>query len=258
VRWTGSYVWPRRILTGKPREGACHPSGNMDGRHPGAEKRRCALLTSREILESIISGLPGEGPFALTDALSFARKSSFSGIGHAREKQGDFYLLFFDGDPAGAVLHDSKGTLFGNKAVYLIKGTEQFTLFTVKPEIVERLVLGCRIFDQEIFKRMTPVDIPEVKREREGGQGYFLSSSSIRGSLFQGNRSRSGRKARFSGMILPVQMGKYPSGSSTGNTNALFNPVILRQEYTSSSSMPASTINQSPLTSVRRPDVLFL
>jgi len=145
----------------------------MDGRHPGAEKRRCALLTSREILESIISGLPGEGPFALTDALSFARKSSFSGIGHAREKQGDFYLLFFDGDPAGAVLHDSKGTLFGNEAVYLMKGTEQFTLFTVKPEIVERLVLGCRIFDQEIFKRMTPVDIPEVKREREGGAGIF-------------------------------------------------------------------------------------
>lgn len=136
-------------------------------------KRRWYLLTSREILESIISGSAGEGPMSLTHALSFARTHSFSGIGHAKEKQGDFYLLFLEGDPNGAVLHDSKGALFGNKAVYLMKGTEQFTLFPVRPEIVERLILGCRIFDQEILRRILPVDIPEVKREREGGAGIF-------------------------------------------------------------------------------------
>jgi len=137
------------------------------------KKRGCYLLTSRDILEAILSGSTGEGPLSLTDALSLARKRSFAGIARAGEKQGDFYLLFLDGDPRGAVLHDSKGTLFGNKAIYLLKGTEKFILFSTKPEIVERLILGCRIFDQEILRRILPVDLPEVRREGEGGAGIF-------------------------------------------------------------------------------------
>ncbi|MEM2124527.1 MAG: hypothetical protein QXL43_04290 [Methanolinea sp.] len=57
--------------------------------------------------------------------------------------------------------------------MYLLKGNENFTLFPAKPNIVERIVLGCRIFDQEILRRILPVDLPEVRREGEGGAGIF-------------------------------------------------------------------------------------
>ncbi|MCQ8893664.1 MAG: hypothetical protein NQU46_03395 [Methanolinea sp.] len=134
---------------------------------------RRVVLTSKEIIESVVGSSPGEGPFGIREAIETARRGSFSGVGRAHNKGRDIFLLFLEGDPKGALLEDAKGTLFGNKAVYLLDGTEKFTLFSIKPEIVERLILSCRIFDQNIINRVLPVDLPEVVSRTEGGAGIF-------------------------------------------------------------------------------------
>lgn len=145
-------------------------------------------MTSIEILESLIGASGGEGPASVQSLLQIARKNNLCGIARAADKDQKWYILFLDGEPEGAVLNDSKGMLFGNKAVYLLKGTEQFSFFPAERAVVERLVLGCRIFDQNILNRILPRDIPQMTPIREGGAGVFAMKVEKNGQPVNGLR----------------------------------------------------------------------
>lgn len=130
-------------------------------------------MTSMEILESLMAGSAGEGPFDLPSLLDTARARALFGIAKAVKKDQKWFVLFSNGEPDGAILHDEKGTLFGDKAVYLLKGDEQFSFYTVRKEVVDRVVLGCRVFDKNLFSRGLARDIPQMKTPKETGAGVF-------------------------------------------------------------------------------------
>ncbi len=131
-------------------------------------------MTSRDVLESLVADSPGEGPVGLQALLDLARNKGLSGIAKAESGEQHFYILFYEGEPDGAVLHDPKGTLFGNKAVFLLKGSEKFIFHPANPQIVERMILGCRVFDKNIFNRGRTRDIPQMKRVDETGAGVLV------------------------------------------------------------------------------------
>jgi len=130
-------------------------------------------MTSIEIMESLIAAAAGEGPSFVQALLQKARAKRVCGIARSVQKDPRWYLLFLAGEPEGAVLNERKGMLFGNTAVYLLKGTEQFNFYPLDVPVVERLILGCRIHDRNILNRMLPSDIPQVAPVKEGGAGVF-------------------------------------------------------------------------------------
>lgn len=130
-------------------------------------------MAGEEILESLLSGVSGQGPFSLKEMLAHAGTQASSGVGVTGEKKERWYILFLKGEPEGAILADSRGNLYGNKAVYLLKGTERFRFYPADSGVIERLVLSSRIFDKKILDRKLPGDIPEMVIKTESGVGLF-------------------------------------------------------------------------------------
>ena len=130
-------------------------------------------MTDEEVLEAVIQASQGRGPYPMGDLLAEARGLTASGVAVAQEKGQKWYLLFLAGEPEGAILADRKGNLYGNKAVYLLKGSEQFLFYEANPEVVDRIVLICRVFDKRALARRLAGEIPEMTRKVEGGVGTF-------------------------------------------------------------------------------------
>lgn len=145
-------------------------------------------MTGEEILETLLSGVLSQGPFSLKEMLVHTRQQASSGIGVTGEKKERWYILFLKGEPEGAILADSRGNLYGNKAVYLLKGTERFHFYPSDPGVVERLVLSCRIFDKKILDRKLPGDIPEMVIKTESGVGLFSMQVTKKGIPQPGQR----------------------------------------------------------------------
>lgn len=110
----------------------------------------------------------GRGAFHLSDLIRTAEKRQESGIGVTETGGVTISVLFFHGEPDGAVAIDDKGTLFGDKAVILLKGNEVFEFFPVAPEEIEQAILGCRIFQKGHIKKTMMPNIPQIARRAEG------------------------------------------------------------------------------------------
>lgn len=145
-------------------------------------------MTSKEILESLLESSETQGPFSLQNLLEMTRKEALFGIAKSTDRRQAWYILFSEGEPNGAILHDDKGCLFGNKAVYLLKGNEQFTFYPVNPAVIERIILGCRVFDRNLFDRGKARDIPEMKKVGETGAGIFAMKLVKEGKPLPGRR----------------------------------------------------------------------
>ncbi len=145
-------------------------------------------MTSREVLESVLEGSSGEGPYSLQALLEKAKNNALCGIGKSAEKRQEWYILFYEGEPDGAILYDDKGCLFGNKAIYLLKGNEQFMFYPEDPSVIERITLGCRVFDRNLFTRGKARDMPEMKKVGETGAGIFSMKLVMGGNPVQGRR----------------------------------------------------------------------
>lgn len=145
-------------------------------------------MTSREILESVLERSSGEGPYSLQVLLEKAKSRALVGIAKSAEKRQEWYILFSEGEPDGAILYDDKGSLFGDKAVYLLKGNEQFMFYKEDPSVIERITLGCRVFDRNLFTRGKARDMPEMKKVGETGAGIFSMKLVMGGNPVQGRR----------------------------------------------------------------------
>ena len=51
---------------------------------------------------------------------------------------------------------DDKGSLYSDKAVMMISGNEKFEFYDVKPDIVDAVVMGSRIFEKMHLKKSLP------------------------------------------------------------------------------------------------------
>jgi hypothetical protein len=126
------------------------------------------FVDSAGIIDDLIREVPPEGILAYPDLLRKAREKNFHGVGMSSGRGRKAYLLFLGGEPEGALIADSKGELYGNKAVYMIRGEEQFSLYPLAPAVVERLVFGCRIYDKSHFTPSFSLGIPEIGKKAEG------------------------------------------------------------------------------------------
>ena len=110
----------------------------------------------QELLDNILKGAKYLGTFSLTDLLTFAASRRLNALAVAKEGNKQFYLAFLNGEPEGAIYLDAEGALYGDKAVVYIREGRQYVLCDVQPDIIDALVMGCRIFEKgHIRKNIT-------------------------------------------------------------------------------------------------------
>lgn len=122
----------------------------------------------QELIGTLLAGSPRLGTFTLSELIRFTQLKSTNGIAVSTIGNHEFDLAILDGDPEGAILVDEKGTLYGDKAVMLLTGTEKFELFDVKKDLVEAVVMGCRILEKGHIRKSSMDMIPEIGRKSDG------------------------------------------------------------------------------------------
>lgn len=127
-----------------------------------------------EFLNEQVNATTSEYTSKLNDLKKFAGEGKKSGIGVADIGIGKLYLLFNKGEPEGAVEIEKKGILLGDKAIYLLKGSEVFSFHPVEHDIVEVYILLCRIFDRSHLTSNMSMAIPTIERRNEGTGAYTV------------------------------------------------------------------------------------
>ena len=122
----------------------------------------------KDLIENILKGSQYLGTFTLPELFSFAKSGSVSGIAVAKEGGKELYLAMISGEPECAIYIDEKGELYSDKAVMMVTGHEKFVLCEVKPDIVEAVVMGCRIFEKSHLRKSINYVLPEIGRKSEG------------------------------------------------------------------------------------------
>ncbi len=110
----------------------------------------------QDMIKNIHKGSKHLGNFTLNELFQYASSRSFNGIAVAREDAREYYLAFIAGEAEGAIYIDEKETEYGDKAAKLISGNEKFDFYEITPDIVETIVMRCRIFEKTHLKRSIP------------------------------------------------------------------------------------------------------
>lgn len=126
------------------------------------------MTGTAESIEELIRDVPLAGVSSYPELLQVARKHRFEGAGVSGGPGKKVYLLFIGGEPEGAVFIDGKGELYGDKAVYLIRGDETFSRYPLGHGLVERMVFGCRIHTKSHFSGQPSLEIPEFGKKADG------------------------------------------------------------------------------------------
>jgi hypothetical protein len=121
-----------------------------------------------DLLENIVKGSKYIGIFTLHDLFDVTSSQRSNGIAVAKENEREYYLAFINGDAEGAIYIDDKGSLYSDKAVLMISGHETFEFYDVKPDIIDAVVMGSRIFEKMHLKKSLPSLIPEIGKKSEG------------------------------------------------------------------------------------------
>ncbi|MCX6681917.1 MAG: hypothetical protein NTY71_02875 [Methanoregula sp.] len=115
-----------------------------------------------ELLDNVLKGSRYLGTFDLSDLLQFASSREINGVAVAKGDGREFYIAFVAGEAEGAIYVDGKGVLFGDTAVLMIQVKESFVLTETTLDVVEALVMGCRIFDKNRLKKTISCVVPEI------------------------------------------------------------------------------------------------
>jgi len=121
-----------------------------------------------DLLENIFKSSKFSGIFALHELFQYASLRRTNGIAVAKESGHENYLAFIEGEAEGAIYIDETGSLYSDKAVMMIKGHEKFELYDVKPDVVDAVVMGSRIFEKEHLRKTLPSVITEIGKKSEG------------------------------------------------------------------------------------------
>jgi len=127
-----------------------------------------------EFLNEQVNATISESSSKLNDLKKFADEGKKSGIGVADIGIGKLYLLFTKGEPEGAVEIEKNGILLGDKAIYLLKGSETFSFHPVSQDVIEEYILLCRISDQSHLTSNMSVAMPTIERRYEGTGSFTV------------------------------------------------------------------------------------
>ncbi len=122
----------------------------------------------QEIIGTLLAGSTRLGTYTLPELIQSVQSKKTNGIAVAVSGDREFELAILDGEPEGAILIEEKGTLYGDKAVMLISGTEKFELYEVKRDYVESVVMGCRILEKGHLRMKGMNIIPEIGKKSDG------------------------------------------------------------------------------------------
>jgi hypothetical protein len=120
------------------------------------------------MIETLLKGSANLGTFAVPEIFRFAKSGNINGIAVSKDEDRELYLVIVDGESEGAIIIDEKGELFGDNAIRRITGKESFSLFDVKKDLVDAIVMGCRIFDKSHLRTTTNYEIPEFGTKSSG------------------------------------------------------------------------------------------
>ena len=121
----------------------------------------------QEHIGTLLADSPRLGTYMLPELIHITQSRNINGIAVSVNGDRDFDLAILDGEPEGAILIEEKGTLYGDKAVMLLSGSEQFELYDVKRDYVEAVVSRCRIMEKGHIRK-SGMDIPEIGRKSNG------------------------------------------------------------------------------------------
>jgi hypothetical protein len=141
------------------------------GGHTAPDKVH-TVMKIQDLIENILKGSQYMGTFTLPELFSFIKAGSVSGIAESKEGEKDLFLAIIGGEPEGAIFLDDKGELYGDKAVMMVTGHEKFVLCEVKPDVVEAVVMGCRIFEKTHLRKSINYVLPEIGKKSQG-MGVF-------------------------------------------------------------------------------------
>jgi len=110
----------------------------------------------QDLVKNIHKGSKHLGTFTLHDLFQFASSRSFNGIAVAKDNGREHYLAFLAGEAEGAIYIDDNGTEYSDKAAKMITGLEKFEFYEITPDIVETIVMRCRIFEKTHLKKSIP------------------------------------------------------------------------------------------------------
>lgn len=110
----------------------------------------------QDLIKNIHKGSKHLGTFTLHDLFQFASSRSYNGIAVAKENGREYYLAFLAGEAEGAIYIDDKGPEYSDKAAKMITGHEKFEFYEITPDIVETIVMRCRIFEKTHLKKSIP------------------------------------------------------------------------------------------------------
>jgi hypothetical protein len=122
----------------------------------------------QEIIGTLLAQSTRLGTFMLPELMNFVQTGSIDGIAIAKTGDREFDLAILGGEPEGAILIEEKGTVYGDMAVLLLSGTEKFELYRVNPDLVEAVVVGCRILEKNHIRKSTMDTIPEFGVKSDG------------------------------------------------------------------------------------------
>jgi hypothetical protein len=122
----------------------------------------------QELIGKILAGSTRLGTYTLSELITVAQSKSINGIAVAVSGDREFDLALLDGEPEGAILIEEKGALYGDKAVMLLSGIEKFELYDVKRDLVEAVVIGCRILEKGHIRKSGMDIIPEIGKKSDG------------------------------------------------------------------------------------------
>ncbi len=126
----------------------------------------------QDLIKNIHKGAKHLGTFTLHDLFQFASSRYFNGIAIAQENSREYYLAFLNGEAEGAVYIDEKGPVLSDKAARMISGAEKFDFYELTPDIVETIVMRCRIFEKSHLKKSIPNVIHDLLENIIKGSRY--------------------------------------------------------------------------------------
>jgi hypothetical protein len=121
-----------------------------------------------DLIDTILKGSQSLGTFTLPELFGFVKTGTITGLAVAKDDEKTFCLALINGEPEGAIYFDEKGELYGDKAVMRIGDHDHFVLWDVKPDVVDGVVMGCRIFEKSHLRPGGHGAIPEFGIKRQG------------------------------------------------------------------------------------------
>ena len=122
----------------------------------------------QELIGTLLAGSTRLGTYTLPELIQYVQSKNINGIAVAVSGDRKFELAILDGEPEGAILIEEKGTVYGDMAVLLLSGTEKFEFYAVDRDLVDAVVMGCRILEKGHIRKSGMDIIPEIGKKSDG------------------------------------------------------------------------------------------